>query len=707
MEQAGAGEASLDGTPEVLGASPETNAFPDAGAESRRARLFRRARRLLIGDPGWARPGLLVIAAVAAVAYSWAITTDGMEAYYAASVRSMAGSWHDFLYGSFDAHGLISLDKLPGAFWPQALSVRVFGLSVWSMVLPQVVWSVLAVLVLFRTVRRIAGPAAGLAAAALLAVSPVTLTATRGNVAEPLFVLLLILAADAVIRAAATGRLRSLILAGVWVGLAFQAKMAEAWLILPALLLAYLVAAPAGRLGKARYLLAAAPVVIAVSLSWMIFVTATPAHDRPYVDGSSHNSVFEQVFLYNGVDRFGGSPAYGLGLPAKPSAEALDYSEAVDADALDLGTQIPRPGWDRLLSAPLVTDSGWLLPVALLVAAGALAVAVVSWSARTRRKDSTATNERTASSMRAGFTLWGLWLITLTAVFSASSIVRSYYFADLAPAIAALCALGLKFAADRFGAVRWRAALTGSLLAAAVWSAFVLGESGERWRGLAIALAATALVTSGAAALVAWAGRSRLAGSGAGRRYRAAVITLLSLTAAVILTGPVIADGWLLAYAGGPFDVPLLPAGTNAHPRLTVVPLPSYGGTVWGSVTAADWKEIQDLGPMYNSQLQYAPGRWIAVYASGASDLVLGGVQQVLPVGGFTGSAPFPTVAQMRSMIQRGQITLAIVPGPGDVRANDPRIRLIVASCTDLTSTGRLKNTGQALLYECGPVQFG
>ncbi|MBO0824821.1 MAG: glycosyltransferase family 39 protein, partial [Actinobacteria bacterium] len=146
----------------------------------------------------WAWPGLFVIAAIAGVADAWHITTDGIEVYYAAGVRSMAGSWHDFWYGAFDPHGVISLDKLPGPFWVQALSVRAFGLSVWAMVLPQVVWSVLTVVVLFVAVRRVAGQAAGLAAAAILAISPVTIMSAHGNLGDPLFVLLSVLSADAV-----------------------------------------------------------------------------------------------------------------------------------------------------------------------------------------------------------------------------------------------------------------------------------------------------------------------------------------------------------------------------------------------------------------------------------------------------------------------------------------------------------------------------
>ena len=165
-----------------------------------------------------ARPrhtGLLaLVLVVAGFAYGWRAQSLPLEPYYAAAVRAMAGSWHDFAFGAFDPAGTVTLDKLPGAFWLQALSVRAFGVSTWAIVLPQVVEGVLAVLVLYRIVRRLAGPAAGLIAAAVLAVSPAVVALDRGNISDSLMILLVLLAADAVCGALA-GRWWRLVLAGV------------------------------------------------------------------------------------------------------------------------------------------------------------------------------------------------------------------------------------------------------------------------------------------------------------------------------------------------------------------------------------------------------------------------------------------------------------------------------------------------------------
>ena len=215
----------------------DTGPSPEPVPWARRVQVWRSPS----GQPAWARPGLLAVAALAALAYCWQVGAT-IEIYYAATVRSMSQSWHNFLFGSFDPAGTISVDKLPGALWVQALSVRLFGFHEWAIMLPQAVEGVLTVLVLFHAVRRLAGPTAALIAAFVLAASPATVTLDRGNIPDSLMILLVVLAADSTVTLILTGRWRSAVMAAVWVGLAFQAKMLEAWLFLPALGLAYLVA---------------------------------------------------------------------------------------------------------------------------------------------------------------------------------------------------------------------------------------------------------------------------------------------------------------------------------------------------------------------------------------------------------------------------------------------------------------------------------
>ena len=203
-------------------------------------------------QPRWARPALLAVTALAATGYAWGIGNVNLEPFYGAAARSMSTSWHNFIFGAFDPwghrHGGQAARARCGC---RRLSLRLFGFHLWAIVLPQVLEGALTVLVLYRAVRRVAGAGAGLAAALVLAVSPVTILLNRGNISDSLLILLLVLAADATTKAFMTGKVGSLILAGVWVGLAFQAKMLQAWLIVPALFGVYLMAAPPPRLAPA------------------------------------------------------------------------------------------------------------------------------------------------------------------------------------------------------------------------------------------------------------------------------------------------------------------------------------------------------------------------------------------------------------------------------------------------------------------------
>ncbi len=256
------------------------------------------------GQPPYARPALLVIVATAALLYSWGIGHSQFHTFYANAARSMSESWKAFFFGSFDPGNSITLDKLPGFLWPQALSARVFGFHAWALTLPQVIEGVLSVLVLHRVVRRWAGVNAALIAATAFLLTPVAAGLFRTAVEDPAFTLLVLLAADAAQRAAHTGRLRPLLLAGVWVGLAFQAKMLEAWAVLPALAAVYLMAAPAALRRRLGHLALAGVVTVAVSSFWMVAVALTPAQDRPYVDGTTDNSAFSMVVGYNFLNRF-------------------------------------------------------------------------------------------------------------------------------------------------------------------------------------------------------------------------------------------------------------------------------------------------------------------------------------------------------------------------------------------------------------------
>src|SRR5579884_3096460 len=223
--------------------------------------------------------------------------------YYAAGVRSMADSWHNFFFVSFDPGGFVTIDKPALGFWLQTLSTKIFGFTPFSIFLPQAICGVLAVLLLYYLVRRHFGVVAGLVAALALAVTPISVVTDRNNTIDGTLALALLLAAWAVIHAAETGKLRWLLLSAVFVGLGFNIKMSEAYLVVPALVMTYLLCAPRKIWTRIWHLLLALLVMLTISLSWAVAVDLTPATQRPYVGSTQDNSELSLAFGYNGLNR--------------------------------------------------------------------------------------------------------------------------------------------------------------------------------------------------------------------------------------------------------------------------------------------------------------------------------------------------------------------------------------------------------------------
>ena len=603
-------------------------------------------------EPGsvWLRrSALLVIAALAGLAYAWQLGRDPLEPYYAAAVRAMAGSWHDFAYGAFDPAGTITLDKLPGAFWLQALSVRAFGDSAWAMILPQVVEGVLTVLVLYRAVSRLAGPAGGLVAALVLAASPAVVALDRGNISDSLMILLLVLAADAVSAAIVRGGTWwRLIAAGVCVGLAFQAKMIEAWLVLPALGLAYLISGPGTTGRRIRQLAAAGVVAAVVSLAWISAVSLVPAGSRPYADGSHDNSLYQQVFVYNGFGRFGEQT------PLQLLTGELGTSQSV----LKLASAPPGPA--RLLESDLGRDTGWLLPAAALIALAGLA------GLRRRPR---------GDPLRACFVLWGGWLVTLWVTFSVTTEINTYYTAALAPPAAALIGAAVASAwsagtaAERPGG-RVRAGIMLAVLVAgtAAYAAWLVPSAGTRVPGWLI----PAVITVGALATVT---------ALACLAVRRDAVLVAALGAGVLAgsLAPAVGSASLVAGHESAFDTPFEPAQTSR----VIDTLPQIQA------------QVSQLAPNLEAVQNGAPDLLAAQTAALAAFFATASGEEALPIGGFTGTIPSPTLSQLQADIRTGQFHLVLAED-----TSDPRIEWIATHCQDVTKTagGPLKS------YFCTPT---
>lgn len=386
-----------------------TNPVPTAARAARRLDAARARLRPTGDQPAWARPGLIAVAALAAVIFGWGAFHTAPNDFYAADARSMSTSWHNFLYGAFDPAGSVTIDKLWGFLWPQALSVKIFGYHAWALALPEAVEGVLGVLVLYRLTRRWTGRAdAALLAAGIFTLTPIVAsTFGHSGLEDNALTTLLILAADAFIRALDTGRARTLLLSGFWVGMAFQTKMVQAWTVVPVFGLVYLCCGKPGLLGRIRHTLAFGAVTLASSLWLMVIVQLTPAGDRPFIDGSSgSNNIFTMVFSYNFTSRF----------------------SSLSGSSSGMGGGMGGSDWGKLFGADFGSQIGWLYPLALI----ALAVGLPA-----RRGTGRTDTER------AGYLMWGGTLLVTGLAFSAGTIPHSQYMTVLAPGLAALSAAGI------------------------------------------------------------------------------------------------------------------------------------------------------------------------------------------------------------------------------------------------------------------------
>ncbi|WP_256333510.1 glycosyltransferase family 39 protein [Streptomyces sp. cf386] len=412
--------------------------------------------------PRWAAPAALgAILLLAAVLYGWALGSLGWgNSYYSAAVKSMGQSWTNFLFGAYDPAGVVTVDKPPAALWPQVISTKIFGLHGWAVILPQTLEGVAAVLVLHRTVRRWAGEGAGLLAALVLTLTPITVAINRDNNPDTLLVLTLVAAAYALTRAlrAPAGRsaLWWLCGSGFLIGFGFLTKMLAAWMVIPAFAAAWLVGAAGTWLVRLRRLLVAGAVLAVSSLWWVALVALWPG-DRPYIGGSEDGSAWDLVIGYNGFGRI-----FGEGGTAGGFGGGVSFGGAA--------------GLGRLFNDQVGGQIGWLLPLCGVALGVAVTVAVL------RRRGSTAAGEPLAAS---GWVLWGTWLVVCGLVFATQEgTFHPYYTTQLAPAVAALAA-GLATAlvrAQRAGA-RWALPTgAGGVLVTAVWAVVVI-EREPSWNG--------------------------------------------------------------------------------------------------------------------------------------------------------------------------------------------------------------------------------
>lgn len=441
--------------------------------------------RARTGRPRWERPAFAGLLIATALLLLWDLGSSGYaNSFYSAAVQAGSESWKAFFFGSSDAGNSITVDKPPAALWPMMLSVRLFGLGSWQVLVPQALMGVATTAVLYASVRRQFGPGAALLSGAAFALTPVAALMFRFNNPDALLTLLLTVTVYCVLRALDGARTKWLLWAGVAVGFAFLTKTLQAFVILPPLAVLYAVCAPTPLRRRLGQLLLAGLAMVVAGGWWVAIVELWPASSRPYIGGSQNNSFLELTLGYNGLGRINGNETGSVG--------------GGRAGGGGGGGGWGETGIDRLFSANIGGQISWLIPAALVLLVAGL---VVTWRAR-RATDSL------EGMARAAFLAWGGSLLITALVFSyMQGIFHEYYTVALAPFVAALIGMGVAVLWEERGTRAALLTLSGTLALTAVWSYVLLGRATGYLPWLRWAVLVGGLLAAAALPFAARAGR--------------------------------------------------------------------------------------------------------------------------------------------------------------------------------------------------------
>lgn len=608
----------------------------------------------------------------ALVFMAWNLARGGDFAFYEASARSMSESWKALLFGAFDPGATVTLDKLSGFAVPQALSLRLFGVSTSALALPQVLEGLVTIWACSLVGLRWLGRTGGLLAAAAAASTPIFVSMFGHPMEDGLLTMSLAVALVWWQRAALTARSWPLLLAGLFVGIGFQAKMMQAWFVLPALVLGIVLAigGPWGRrVGRAAVLTGAA---VLSSIAWMLAIQLVPASSRPFVDGSTNDNVFAMVFGYNGIDRL------------LPNAVA----GAVQAGGGAGHGTGPQDSFFKLLDPMYTTQIGWLYPAALF------GIALGLWRWWPRRSAGVR-----AAGQRVGFAsvvVVAFWLVTAAGVLSAARMPHTAYLAALGVQLALLTAVaaveGLRLLRSPHAAARW--VLPVLILVQGVWAA-VLAASGGMPLVLAVpmyALFAAGLLAAVCAAMPGLAPAARRWAPALGAAAAVALVAGPALFSAQVLDAS--RDG-----SGGDASVGLRNGGTrvfgasDGSPHAATPAFALSTPAMWGGESNLSTSmsqllaDVRSAGGGADGKPLFLTDTW-----SVAAPLINATGQDVLTDGGYSGQAEVFTAAQVRSLIASGEVRLVVVK---DHAAQTDPVRQAVSDSSCRTVQSWASTTGE------------
>jgi len=583
----------------------------------------------------------------------------GIEGYantfYAAGVKSMMMNFKNFFFASFDPSGFVTIDKPPLGLWIQTISAKIFGFSGWSIILPQALAGVISVWIIYYLVKRSFGSLAGLVAGLCLAVTPIFVASSRNNTIDNLLVLCLLLACWALFIAAEKGKFKFLILSLFIVGIGFNIKMVEAYMVAPAIYITYLLSSALPFKKRIKHLVLGTVVLFVVSLSWAVIADLVPAGDRPFIGSSTNNTVMELIIGHNGLERIGiggkdnvrgqGQQGFSKNQSVNTRMEmGTGKTPATAAQSEKFGVNAARSGQNgmgatskasilRLFSKNSMSDQiAWLLPLALI----GFVVSVIE-----EKFKFPFDNKRKLSLL-----LWFMWLLPEFIYFSFSkNVTHTYYLTTMAPSIAALVGIGL--------AAMWKIFKEGGLKTWILPTAFIINGLVEililsynysTSSGYKIVILITGLLGIVFSIILALVNITRAKNTSKNTKLNKILISIAFIG---LLIAPMV---WSFT--------PIFHQMNGSSPS-TGLELFSNKQKGYSTVTNNS-KLIKFLEANKKNEKYLVEVPSAMTYGS---DLILKTGEPILTLGGFSGSDPILTVNQFKQLVADGDIRYAMVSG--------------------------------------------
>lgn len=596
------------------------------------------------------------------------------NAYYTAAVTSMLQSWHNFFYASFDPAGYVTVDKPPVTFWVQTIFAYIFGVHGWSVVLPQALAGVGSVLLMYILVKPTFGKTAARLTSLITACTPIAVAVSRTNNIDSLLVFALLLGTWMLFRGIRDQKPAWVLGAFAMIGVGFNMKMLQAYMVVPAFYLFYLLAFRSEWKKKLAVLAAATIVLAGVTVSWAVVVDTIPQENRPYIGGSQTNSVLELAFGYNGIARLKGMNRGGMGPGAMPDERQMQQDEGARQEMPQDGNNMPdqqqmpqdgnngpggfgpdgnegqgpMPGGDgppgqegggmfgtgqagplRLFQSELSGQASWLLPFVAFAGVGLLA-------GLRRRKPLTDKQKETL--------FWLAWLLPAMAFFSVAGFFHHYYLIMLAPPIAALAGAGWvelwNQYRDKEGWKRWL--LPAGLLTTTAFELYVLQPYQKQIdMGWSIGIGAAGIGLS--LVLFLAAKKEKLTTIAAVAGMLVLLVAPLYWAATPLLYG----DNSMLPQAG------LKQQGFGQRQGMG------------GGPDAGINDKLLEYVTKHNTEETYL---FATTDSHTAQSYIIETGKAVMAMGGFSGSDPILSVEKLKQMVDNKEVKYFLIPSSGSGR---------------------------------------